>query len=87
MTEVKRLERRGDGGEARVFYLFLSLSLSRFSSFVRLPAEIYDETRTHSPTSFVWFVLLSFSFPPLYFSDDTNNYASVGKMRVKRKHG
>lgn len=26
MTEVKRLERRGDGGEARVFYLFLSLS-------------------------------------------------------------
>lgn len=64
-----------------------SLSLSRFSSFVRLSAEIYDETRTHSPTSFVWFVLLSFSFSPLYFSDDTNNYASVGKMRVKRKHG
>lgn len=41
-----------------------SLSLSRFSSFVRLLAEIYDETRTHSSTSFVWFVLLSFSFSP-----------------------
>lgn len=62
-----------------------SLSLSRFSSFVRLPAEIYDETRTHSPTSFVWFVLLSFFFPPLYFSDDTNNYGRKNEGQKKTR--
>lgn len=75
-----------DGGEARVFYLFLSLSLVSPRSFVFLLRYMTRHEHIHRLASSGSFFFLSL-FPPFYFSDDTNNYASVGKMRVKRKHG